>query len=173
MTNAVIVSTARTPLAKSWKGAFNMTHGATLGGHAVKHAIQRAGIATRGGACLLPKEQVAERAISEQNAWLIDSMLSEVITRGTGRRALALGRNDLAGKTGTTNDAKDTWFNGFTRDLVATVWVGYDQERSLGEGLPTIPGMLADVDVLTGKKSVLSYLVKPVLRARDSALTER
>jgi len=44
MTNAVIVSTARTPLAKSWKGAFNMTHGATLGGHAVKHAVQRAGI---------------------------------------------------------------------------------------------------------------------------------
>ena len=44
MTNAVIVSTARTPLAKSWKGAFNMTHGATLGGHAVKHAISRAGI---------------------------------------------------------------------------------------------------------------------------------
>src|SRR5215218_8961633 len=45
MTTALIVSTARTPLAKSWKGAFNMTHGATLGGHAVKHAIQRAGIA--------------------------------------------------------------------------------------------------------------------------------
>ena len=44
MTNAVIVSTARTPLAKSWRGAFNMTHGATLGGHAVKHAVQRAGI---------------------------------------------------------------------------------------------------------------------------------
>jgi len=44
MTNAVIVSTARTPLAKSWRGAFNMTHGATLGGHAVKHAIARAGI---------------------------------------------------------------------------------------------------------------------------------
>ena len=44
MTNAVIVSTARTPLAKSWKGAFNMTHGATLGGHAVQAAVQRAGI---------------------------------------------------------------------------------------------------------------------------------
>ena len=44
MTNAVIVSTARTPLAKSWKGAFNMTHGATLGGHAVQHAVQRAGV---------------------------------------------------------------------------------------------------------------------------------
>jgi len=44
MTNAVIVSTARTPLAKSWKGAFNMTHGATLGGHVVQHAVARAGI---------------------------------------------------------------------------------------------------------------------------------
>ena len=44
MSNAVIVSTARTPLAKSWKGAFNMTHGATLGGHAIEHAVQRAGI---------------------------------------------------------------------------------------------------------------------------------
>jgi len=98
-------------------------------------AIQRVGMPLRGGGgCLLPKAQVAERAISAQNAWLIDSMLAEVITRGTGRRALALGRNDLAGKTGTTNDAKDTWFNGFTRDLVATVWVGFDQERSLGEG---------------------------------------
>ena len=42
MTKAVIVSTARTPLAKSWKGAFNMTHGATLGGHVVRHALQRA-----------------------------------------------------------------------------------------------------------------------------------
>jgi acetyl-CoA C-acetyltransferase len=47
MTQAVIVSTARTPLAKSWKGAFNMTHGATLGGHAVQHAVQRAGIDPR------------------------------------------------------------------------------------------------------------------------------
>ncbi|MDP3610659.1 MAG: acetyl-CoA C-acyltransferase, partial [Rubrivivax sp.] len=44
MSNAVIVSTARTPLCKSWKGAFNMTHGATLGGHAIQHAVQRAGI---------------------------------------------------------------------------------------------------------------------------------
>jgi penicillin-binding protein 1A len=99
-------------------------------------SIRNAGISTRGtgGGCLLPKAQVAERAISAGNAWLIDSMLADVITRGTGRRALALGRRDLAGKTGTTNDAKDTWFNGFTPDLVATVWVGFDQERSLGEG---------------------------------------
>jgi penicillin-binding protein 1A len=60
-------------------------------------------------------------------------MMRDVIRRGTAQRALALGRDDIAGKTGTTNDAKDTWFNGFTQDLVASVWVGFDQERSLGE----------------------------------------
>jgi penicillin-binding protein 1A len=83
--------------------------------------------------CRLPPERRAERAISAENAWLMDSMMADVITRGTGRRALALGRSDLGGKTGTTNDSKDVWFNGFNRSLVASVWVGFDQERSLGE----------------------------------------
>jgi len=77
--------------------------------------------------------QGAERVISAENAWLMTDMMKDVIRRGTARRAMALGRDDLAGKTGTTNDAKDTWFNGFNRNLVATVWVGFDQERSLGE----------------------------------------
>jgi penicillin-binding protein 1A len=63
----------------------------------------------------------------------MDDMMADVIKRGTGRRALSLGRADIAGKTGTTNEAKDTWFNGFTPNLVATVWVGFDQERPLGE----------------------------------------
>lgn len=83
--------------------------------------------------CKLPAERRAERAISAENAWLMDSMMADVITRGTGRRALALGRSDLGGKTGTTNDSKDVWFNGFNRSLVASVWVGFDQEKSLGE----------------------------------------
>jgi penicillin-binding protein 1A len=87
----------------------------------------------RGGRGYLPQKQIAERVISPQNAWLITDMMQDVVRRGTGRRAMALGRNDLAGKTGTTNEAKDTWFNGFTSGLVATVWVGFDQERSLGE----------------------------------------
>ncbi|HKT72984.1 MAG TPA: penicillin-binding protein 1A [Steroidobacteraceae bacterium] len=87
----------------------------------------------RGGRGALPQEQVAERVISPQNAYLMTDMMADVIKRGTGRRALALGRGDIAGKTGTTNEAKDTWFNGFTQDLVATVWVGFDQERPLGE----------------------------------------
>lgn len=87
----------------------------------------------RGGRGALPPERLAERIISEPNAWLMTDMMMDVIRRGTGRRALALGRSDIAGKTGTTNEAKDTWFNGFTPNLVASVWVGFDQERSLGE----------------------------------------
>ena len=81
----------------------------------------------------LPPAEAAPRVISAQNAYLMADMMTDVIKHGTGRRALALGRNDIAGKTGTTNEAKDTWFNGFTRNLVATVWVGFDQERPLGE----------------------------------------
>ncbi|MFW2371543.1 MAG: penicillin-binding protein 1A [Gammaproteobacteria bacterium] len=79
----------------------------------------------------LPKQ--AERAVDERVIYIMNSILQDVIRRGTGRRALALGRNDLHGKTGTTNDQKDAWFNGFNRSLVATVWVGFDQQqRSLG-----------------------------------------
>jgi penicillin-binding protein 1A len=74
------------------------------------------------------------RAIDAGNAWIISSMLEDVIRRGTGTRARELGRSDLAGKTGTTNDGRDTWFAGFNGDLVATAWVGFDQERSLGRG---------------------------------------
>jgi penicillin-binding protein 1A len=81
----------------------------------------------------LPAEQIAPRVITAQNAYLMTDMMSDVIRHGTGRRALALGRDDIAGKTGTTNKAVDTWFNGFTDNLVATVWVGFDQERPLGE----------------------------------------
>ncbi|MBV8909599.1 MAG: penicillin-binding protein 1A [Gammaproteobacteria bacterium] len=88
---------------------------------------------SRGEPAPLPPAEVAPRVISAQNAYLMADMMTDVIKRGTGRRALALGRSDIAGKTGTTNEAKDTWFNGFTRNLVATVWVGFDQERPLGE----------------------------------------
>jgi penicillin-binding protein 1A len=87
----------------------------------------------RGGRGPLPPDQIAERVISPQNAYLMTDMMADVIKRGTAVRARSLGRSDIAGKTGTTNEAKDTWFNGFTPNLVATVWVGYDQERPLGE----------------------------------------
>ncbi|ABA56776.1 Penicillin-binding protein 1A [Nitrosococcus oceani ATCC 19707] len=74
----------------------------------------------------------APRAITAQNAYLINSMLHDVIRHGTGRRAKKLGRNDLAGKTGTTNDQHDAWFSGFNPELVAVCWVGFDQPESLG-----------------------------------------
>ncbi|HTL50227.1 MAG TPA: PBP1A family penicillin-binding protein [Steroidobacteraceae bacterium] len=88
-----------------------------------------------GGKLPLPEaEEVAPRAISEANAWIITDMLRDVIRRGTGQRARALGRGDLAGKTGTTQQGRDAWFSGFSPDLVATAWVGFDQERPLGSG---------------------------------------
>jgi penicillin-binding protein 1A len=75
---------------------------------------------------------LAEAVITPQNAWLMNSMLQDVIQRGTGRRATALGRSDLSGKTGTTNDQKDAWFCGYTPSLVTTTWVGFDKLDPLG-----------------------------------------
>ncbi len=76
----------------------------------------------------------APRAISAQNAFLVQDMMRDVVARGTGRRAMALGRNDLSGKTGTSNDRRDAWFGGFNADLAAIVWVGYDDDVGLGPG---------------------------------------
>ncbi len=75
---------------------------------------------------------IAPRVLSPQTSWLIHSMLADVVSQGTGRRALTLGRSDLAGKTGTTNDLRDTWFVGFGGGMVATVWLGMDDNESLG-----------------------------------------
>jgi penicillin-binding protein 1A len=77
---------------------------------------------------------LAEAVITPQNAWLMDSMMRDVIQRGTGQRARALGRSDLGGKTGTTNDQKDAWFCGYNPSLVAVSWVGFDQLEPLGRG---------------------------------------
>ncbi len=74
----------------------------------------------------------AQRVLSEQNVYIMRSMLRDVVRVGTGRKASSLGRKDLAGKTGTTNDQIDAWFNGFNSQLVATAWVGFDQIRPLG-----------------------------------------
>ncbi len=79
-----------------------------------------------------PVPRLAKRVLSPQTTWLIRSMMGDVIREGTGQRALALGRGDLAGKTGTTNDQRDTWFAGFNDQLVTTVWVGMDSNEELG-----------------------------------------
>lgn len=74
----------------------------------------------------------ASRVLSHQTAYDISNIMREVITSGTGRRARALGRSDVGGKTGTTNLAKDAWFAGFHPTNVAVVWVGFDTPSTLG-----------------------------------------
>jgi penicillin-binding protein 1A len=86
------------------------------------------------GKTMIPAKNLAPQIISPQIAYLLADMMVDVIKRGTGQRARSLNRDDIAGKTGTSNDAHDTWFNGFNGDLVTTVWVGFDSDRSLGEG---------------------------------------
>jgi penicillin-binding protein 1A len=86
------------------------------------------------GKTLLPAKELAPQIISPQIAYLLSDMMADVIRHGTAQRALVLNREDIAGKTGTTNDAHDAWFNGFNGNLVASVWTGFDQDRSLGDG---------------------------------------
>ena len=74
----------------------------------------------------------APRVVAAENVWLMHSMMRDVIARGTGVRARSLGRSDVAGKTGTTNDQFDAWFSGFTPDVVATAWVGFDKLGPMG-----------------------------------------
>jgi penicillin-binding protein 1A len=105
----------------------------------------------------------ALRVITAENAYLIYDMMRDVIQRGTGRRARELGRPDLAGKTGTSNDRRDAWFSGFNGDLVATAWVGFDQDRSLGAGEE-------------GSRTALpvwKYFMKEALANSPKALIER
>ena len=79
-------------------------------------------------------DAVAPRVVGATNIWLMQDMLRDVVRRGTGRRARVLGRSDLAGKTGTSNDERDAWFGGFNPDLVAVTWVGFDSDEPLGRG---------------------------------------
>ena len=82
----------------------------------------------------IPPPPCAPRVITEQNYYLMNSMMRDVIQQGTGKLARELGRKDLAGKTGTTNDQRDAWFNGFSRHLVAIAWIGFDDYSPLGRG---------------------------------------
>jgi penicillin-binding protein 1A len=82
----------------------------------------------------VPEAERAPRVIDADLDYLITSMMHEVVVRGTGAAVRSLGRDDLAGKTGTTNDFTDAWFNGFNTSLVAISWIGFDQPTSLGHG---------------------------------------
>ena len=96
-------------------------------------------VVDRNGATVLqaqPKKagDPANRVITEKNAAMTDALMRGVVQHGTARAAMALGRNDIAGKTGTTNDAKDAWFNGYQPKLVGIAWMGFDRPKGLGSG---------------------------------------
>jgi penicillin-binding protein 1A len=84
------------------------------------------------GKSVTPAKDLAPQVLKPQIAWQLTDMMRDVIRRGTGVQAQAVGRDDIAGKTGTTNEARDAWFSGYNGALVTTVWVGFDGPRSLG-----------------------------------------
>jgi penicillin-binding protein 1A len=79
-------------------------------------------------------QPLAPRVLDPRSAWVMSSILGDVIRRGTGRAARVLERGDIAGKTGTTNDFQDAWFAGYSPTLAVTTWVGFDQLQPLGKG---------------------------------------
>lgn len=117
----------------------------------------------------------APRVIDGRNAFLMTSMLHDVVQSGTATRAKALGRQDLAGKTGTTNDLVDAWFSGYTPHEVAIAWMGYDKPRTLGRsetgGKAALPIWISYMEVaLKGKpdqpypvpEGVMSLKIDPI-----------
>jgi penicillin-binding protein 1A len=115
--------------------ASNVVAGFNLGpgGPARPAAREVSGMKKPAAASPLPADTVlAPRAIDARVAYQLVSMMRDVVLRGTGTAAKVLGREDVAGKTGSTNDHRDAWFSGFGGDIVTTVWVGRDDFKSLG-----------------------------------------
>jgi penicillin-binding protein 1A len=106
------------------------------GGYRIKPYLVRRVTDNKGNLLHEAKPEVAgnnaERAIDARNAFLMNSIMRDVVTSGTATRALTLGRKDLAGKTGTTNDHFDAWFAGFQPGLVGVAWIGFDNPSDLG-----------------------------------------
>jgi penicillin-binding protein 1A len=110
-------------------------------------------------------DQTSPRVLSPKTHYLITSMMQDVVRTGTATGALVLKRNDLAGKTGTTNDVKDTWFVGFNPDIVTGVWMGFDQPTSLGKresgGSSALPIWVDYMRLALKEKPDLGLYAKP------------
>jgi penicillin-binding protein 1A len=108
----------------------------------------------------LPERPPKRRVMTEDEAYLTTSLLRSVVELGTGKRAKALGR-PVAGKTGTTNDAKDTWFVGYSTEFVAGVWVGYDEPQPLGHGesgaVTALPAWISFMKVAHDKRPATDF----------------
>jgi len=135
------------------------------------------------GRVLESNEPEAEEVISPQTAFLITSMMEDVVRNGTGWRAKALGR-PVAGKTGTTNEYRDAWFVGYTPDLVSAVWVGFDDMRPLGHletgaraASPIWVSFMKDflsgeIEDFTVPEGIVSYTIDPAtgLLSKDESI---
>lgn len=124
-----------------------------------------------GPADVVSVTSIAPRVISEQNAYLVRSMMMDVVRRGTGKKVMGLGRNDLAGKTGTSNEQRDAWFSGYNNELVTSVWVGFDNHDPLGRyevgGKAAIPIWMDFMRVaLEGVPDVAPVIPEGVTQAR-------
>jgi penicillin-binding protein 1A len=118
----------------------------------------------------------AELAIDPRNAWLMTSLLKDVIRVGTATRALSLNRTDLAGKTGTTNENVDAWFCGYNSALVAVAWIGFDQPKTMGTnetgGVAALPIWISYMQkVLKGTPEVNAPPPDGIVSARINADT--
>ena len=126
----------------------------------------------------------AERIIDPRNAFLMTSLMQDVIRYGTATKAKSIGRSDLAGKTGTTNDFIDAWFAGYQPSLVAVAWIGFDTPRTLGKGetggqaaLPVWIGYMSTAlkgvpeAKLTPPAGIVSARINPESGLRDSGPT--
>ncbi len=118
----------------------------------------------------------APRVISEQNAFLTRSMMMDVVRRGTGKKAMVLGRNDLAGKTGTSNEQRDAWFSGYNTEIVTSVWVGFDSHAPLGRyevgGKAALPIWINFMRVaLQGVPDLVPEIPEGITKARIDPVT--
>ena len=125
-----------------------------------------------------PQFREAPRIIDERVTYVLTSMLEDVIQRGTGRRARVLERDDLAGKTGTTNGPRDAWFSGYNRDLVTTTWVGFDDYSLMGRrefgGTAALPIWIDYMRVALPPEEAAAEMPPGVLRLRiDKETGER
>lgn len=112
----------------------------------------------------------APRVMDERIHFILDSMLKDVVRFGTGRAALALKRQDLAGKTGTTNGPRDAWFSGYNPDIVTTTWVGFDDFSELGSrefgGTAALPIWIDFMrEALKGRREVSRRIPPGIVKA--------
>jgi penicillin-binding protein 1A len=128
----------------------------------------------------------AERVIDERNAFLMTTLMRDVVRYGTATGALKLGRNDLAGKTGTTNDHIDAWFAGFMSRMVAVSWIGFDTPANLGNnetgGVAALPLWLhyaqrvlkgVPESELTAPSGVIAVNINPATGLREPSGSSR